>query len=230
LCSAQCTICCMNAMAAQTAGSPAPLLAASPPQEPGAPGAKATARQGGMQPKSPQRRTGGGAPMLNQRLRMQIRERIKGSEPVKRLAGSMHQSQMLHKELEQMTAGFRRTYSAPSPIPDEQGLQRQDAQPQNELEEGASEGQPKEDQTDEHDDAAESREASEPGPPEPENNEPTPEPEKPAPALPVPPRFMSAQERREQAAAELKEEMARIRARAFRRAASLPTADADTDA
>ncbi len=33
--------------------------------EQGAPGATASARQGGKQPKSPQRRTGGGAPMLN---------------------------------------------------------------------------------------------------------------------------------------------------------------------
>ena len=223
-CAAQCTICCMNAMTA----------AASEPRQ----GAKATARLSGKQPKSPQRSAGGGG----RQLRLQIRERIKGSEPVKSLAGSMLESQALHKELEQMKTGFRRTYSAPSPIPDEQLLQGRDMPPQQEQHEPEEPGpERRQDKADSDQGAAGSKQASAPQPPtpetsasesrtlEPEQPEQPEQPEAAAPAAPrrcsvaEVPRFATAEARREQAAAELKEEMARIRARAFRRASSAGT-------
>ena len=97
-CNAQCTICCMNAMTSSAASS------TSNSKSP-------------KKPSSPPRGGSGGESMLKQRLRLQIRDRIKGSEQIKGLASSMFQTEMLHKELEQMTSGFRRTYSAPSPPP-----------------------------------------------------------------------------------------------------------------
>ena len=99
-CTAQCTICCMNAMTSAAASSTSNSNSKSP-----------------KKPSSPPRGGSGGESMLKQRLRSQIRDRIKGSEQIKGLASSMFQTEMLHKELAQMTSGFRRTYSAPSPPP-----------------------------------------------------------------------------------------------------------------
>ena len=218
LCSAQCTICCMNLIAVPAPSSP------SPPKS-----ARCT---GGGAPtlNIPRGPTDGRAPVLNFSVRQQIKERMKNNHHIKGLAGSIFESSMLHKQLEQMTTGFRRTYSAPSPMPDEQRLQGQDTPPHDTLEEQGLEGQQEEAQAKEHD-ATESEKASEPDPQEPaSNHQPTPEPEKSAPKQPVPERCLSRQEQHRQAAAELKEELARIRARgarafrsSFSRTASLPS-------
>lgn len=111
-CSTRCTICCMNAMTNSSTSA-----------------SNNSSKRCPKAPSSPARDASGGESMLKQRLRLQIKDRIKGSQQIKGLASSMYETEMLHKELEQMASGFRRTYSAPSPTPGAAAADWAEAQP-----------------------------------------------------------------------------------------------------